>query len=175
MDRGTLTAHEGRSAVRFQRTYPQPPERVWRAITDPGELAHWFPSIVHLEPRIGGMIKFSGDPYQKPTSGRILTYDPPRRLVFTWGPSELHFELTPDAGSGCRLIMLDVLATRDSAARNAAGWSVCLAELDKHLAGEVAEGPHSGSAEPWQPHYEAYLALGMPAGAPIPSKIEQPD
>ncbi|MGH3693962.1 MAG: SRPBCC domain-containing protein [Pseudonocardiaceae bacterium] len=51
MDRGTYLEHDGRPAVRFQRTYPHPIERVWAAVTEPDELSHWFPCAVQIEPR----------------------------------------------------------------------------------------------------------------------------
>jgi uncharacterized protein YndB with AHSA1/START domain len=35
------------------------PEVVFRAITDPNELTHWFPDQAFLEPRVGGKMKFS--------------------------------------------------------------------------------------------------------------------
>jgi hypothetical protein len=69
--------------------------------------------------------------------------------------------------SKCATLIFNVLEARDTAARNAAGWTVCLAELDKHLRGAVAEGPHSDTAEPWREHYDAYIADGMPYGAEI--------
>ena len=69
---------------------------------------------------------------------------------------------------GPRTVRLHVLEARDAAARNAAGWTVCLAELEKHLRGDPADGPHSAAAEPWQEHYAAYVAAGVPSGAPIP-------
>ncbi len=62
----------------------------------------------------------------------------------------------------------DLLERRDAAARQAAGWDVCLGELDKHLAGQLTNGPHSTMAKAWQPLYEAYVAAGLPAGAPVP-------
>jgi hypothetical protein len=70
--------------------------------------------------------------------------------------------------SGCQLTLINVLEARNTAARNAAGWTVCLAELDKHLRGEVVHGPHSDTAEPWREHYDVYIADGMPYGAEIP-------
>lgn len=169
MDRGTYMEHEGRPAVRFERTYPHPVARLWAAITEPGELTHWFPATVALEPRVGGKIEFSGDPYVHPLVGEILVFEPPRRLSYTWGTDELHFELTPAGDDGCTMTLIDVLESRDAAARNAAGWEVCLTELVKRLAGRPADGPHSESADPWQPIYEGYVAAGMPSGAPIPS------
>ena len=33
---------DGRWRLRFTRTLEHPPEKVWRAITEPEHLAHWF-------------------------------------------------------------------------------------------------------------------------------------
>ena len=168
-DRGTYVEHEGRPAVRFVRRYPHPAERVWAAVSEPTELLHWFPSRVELEPRTGGRIAFHDDPHMPPSEGTMLAYDPPRRLAFTWGGDELHLTVDPDGDRACTLTLLNVLEARDTAARNAAGWAVCLAELEKHLSGATADGPQSDTAEPWQEHYAAYVAAGVPSGAPIPS------
>jgi uncharacterized protein YndB with AHSA1/START domain len=163
-DRGTYIEHEGRPAVRFERVYPHPIERVWAAVSEPEGLAHWFPSTVTIEPRKGGTITFSDDPNVEPATGTVLRYEPPRALSFSWYGDELHLDLTPHEDGGCTLTLINVLEARDTAARNAAGWSVCLAELTKHLS-----GPHGESSElPWEPLYEAYVADGMPSGAPIP-------
>jgi uncharacterized protein YndB with AHSA1/START domain len=171
MDDGILVAHDGRPAVRFRREYAHSVERLWAAITQPDELERWFPSKVQMQPQLGGAIDFYGDP-NLPDSGHtgtILIYEPPKRLAFTWGASELHFALEARDGGGCVLTLTDVLEARDAAARNAAGWAVCLAELGTHLAGQVAGGPHSQTAESWREHYENYIAAGMPSGAHIPS------
>ena len=169
MDLGSFIEFEGRPAVRFERTYDHPVERVWAAVTDPGELAHWFPSSVELEPRPGGTISFSADPHTSRQTGVILAFDPPRRIAYTWGGDELHVELEPLSPGRCRLILINVLADRSAAARNAAGWDVCLEELAKLLAGRPGGGPHADGAAPWQPRYDAYLAAGMPSGADIPA------
>ncbi|MDX6285740.1 MAG: hypothetical protein QOG53_1225 [Frankiales bacterium] len=169
MDLGTYVEHDGRPAVRFVRTYPHPIERVWAAVTDPDELSHWFPSRAEIELHIGGTVTFSGDPNTDDTKGTILVCQPPQRLAFTWGEDELHFELEPVGSGHCRLTLTNVLHEGNTAARNAAGWTVCLSELDKHLAGQHSDGPHSADAAPFQPYYEAYLAAGMPSGAVIPS------
>lgn len=169
MDLGSYIEHEGRPAVRFERTYPHPIERVWAAVSEPDQLAAWFPSRVRLEPREGGTIGFSFDPHLDPSEGVILAYDPPRRLAFTWEGDELHLELTPTDG-GCTFTLTNVLGAADTAARNAAGWTVCLAELDKHLTGSAAEGPHGDAAEAWGPLYQRYIEDGMPYGAPIPGQ-----
>jgi uncharacterized protein YndB with AHSA1/START domain len=168
-DRGTYVEHEGRPAVRFVRRYPHPAERVWAAVSEPEGLAQWFPSRVELEPRAGGRIAFRGDPnLPAETGGTVLAYDPPRRLAFTWGGDELHLTVEPDGEQACSLTLLNVLEARDTAARNAAGWTVCLTELDTYLRDGTADGPHRVGAEPWEEHYAAYVSAGMPSGAPIP-------
>jgi uncharacterized protein YndB with AHSA1/START domain len=113
-------------------------------------------------------VTFADDPNVADKTGTILAYEPPRRLVFTWGGDELHFDLESLGPETCRFTLIDVLSTRDAAARNAAGWTVCLAELDKQLAGQRPDGPHSPSALAWQPLYDAAVAAGLPDGAPIP-------
>jgi uncharacterized protein YndB with AHSA1/START domain len=168
-DLGTYVELDGRPAVRFVRTYPQPIERVWQAITTPEGLARWFPSKVELELRPGGVVTYRGDPYSEDQAGRVLACDPPEYLALTWGGEELRFQLEPLADGGCRFTLFDLLDARDAAARNAAGWDVCLSELDNHLAGKPADGPHSPAATPWRPRYDAYVAAGLPAGAYIPT------
>jgi uncharacterized protein YndB with AHSA1/START domain len=172
MDRGTYIELDGRPAVRFQRSYNQPVQRLWAAITDSGDLTHWFPSKVVMKAEPGGTIEFTDDPNAEPRTGTILVYEPPTRLAYTWGENELRFELEPIGENGCQLTLIDVLPASDIAARNAAGWTVCLAELDKFVAGQVADGPHSDTAEPWREHYDYYVASGMPAGAAIPGYRE---
>jgi uncharacterized protein YndB with AHSA1/START domain len=168
MNLGTYLELDGHPAIRFEREYPYPTERVWSAITEPTELLTWFPSSVTIEPEVGGTIMFSDDPNLESMTGTVLAYEPPVRLAYTWGGDELHFQLAPLANDGCRLTLTNVLSAQDTAARNAAGWSVCLAELTKHLSGVASDGPHSDDAEPFQPYYDAYIAAGVPTGAPIP-------
>ncbi|MGN6791365.1 MAG: SRPBCC family protein [Streptosporangiaceae bacterium] len=171
MERGTLIDHDGRPAVRFRREFAHPVERIWDAITNQDDLAHWFPSKVRMEPRVGGTIEFYGDPNMPDvrSSGTILVFEPPTRLAYSWHSSELHFTIEATGDAGCVLTLTDVLDSRDAAARNAAGWTVCLGELGKHLAGQEADGPHSAGAESWQQLYDDYVAAGMPSGAWTPS------
>jgi len=166
-DRGTYIEHDGRPAVRFRRRYAHPVERVWAAVSTPAELVHWFPSSVELEPTEGGTIRFAGDPYMEDSTGTVLAYEPPRRLAFTWGGDELHLTLEPLPEGGTQLTLINVLEARNTAARNAAGWHVCLETLEQHLAGAATDGPHA-SDEDWKPVYDAYVADGLPSGAPVP-------
>jgi uncharacterized protein YndB with AHSA1/START domain len=162
LDKGTYLEVDGRPAVRFVRLYPHDVDRVWRAVTDPAELKHWFPSPeVRYEARVGGSIELSGDPYAPESkTTKVLAFEPPHRFGFEWGEDELDFTLTA-TGDGCRLELLNILAGSGEAARNAAGWEVCLEELRKTIYGTPGSESNSSSLE-WQPLLDGYLAQGFP-------------
>ncbi|MGW1166837.1 SRPBCC family protein [Streptomyces sp. NPDC002550] len=163
-----LTLEDGRPAVRFSRTYDHPVERVWRFVTDPGELAQWFPSRAEMELRPGGTIRFSGDPNMPESTGRVLAVDPPRHLSFAWGGDELRFDLEAVGERRTRFTLTNVLGESDTAARNGAGWEVCLAALDAKARGGRFEDAHAGVSAPWKEFYDAYIGAGVPSGAPVP-------
>ena len=170
-EHGTYTTDDGRPAVRFERRLAHPVDAVWRTVTDPGELRHWFPTSVELELRVGAPMRFvhgDGEVFE----GELRELDPPRRLAFLWGGDLLRFELEPD-GDGTRLILVHVLLGEgaEAAARTAAGWHVCLAALERTLAGQAAAAPDGPSPE-WRERYAEYVALGFPAGAPIPGDAQ---
>ncbi|MFF4504388.1 SRPBCC family protein [Streptomyces sp. NPDC001401] len=163
-----LTLDDGRPAVRFSRTYDHPVERVWQFVTDADELAQWFPSRADIDLRPGGTIAFSGDPNMPKSTGRVIAVDEPRHLSFEWGGDELHFDLEELDDKRTRFTLTNVLQAADTAARNGAGWEVCLAALDAKARGERSEGPHAGAEAPWKEIYQAYIDAGIPSGAPVP-------
>lgn len=168
MNRGTYVGYQGKPAVRFERDYRYPVERVWRAVTNPAQLRHWFPSQVAYKHKVGGTIRFHGDPYSDPSTGVILALVQPTAISFSWGDDVLHFTLTA-VGAGTRLVLVNVLAEAKAAARNAAGWTICLGELDNWLAGVASGGPHDpGHEAGFDLLLEQYVADGMPSGAEIP-------
>jgi uncharacterized protein YndB with AHSA1/START domain len=168
---GTYETPAGRPALRFERRLSHPVEVVWRAITESSELDHWFPSRVEIEDlRAGGEITFRFEhmPLEGMPStiaGRVTEFEPPHRFAFDWGEDHLRFELEPLAGEeACMLRLTVLLGTRDKAARDSAGWHVCLDRLEARL-----EGPDApGVDEDWRRLYEEYQRRGAPAGAPIP-------
>ncbi|AOR30293.1 toxin [Streptomyces fodineus] len=163
-----LTLDDGRCAVRFSRTYDHPVDRVWRFVTDPDELQQWFPSRAEMELRPGGTIRFSGDPNMPESTGRVLAVDPPRHLSFEWGGDELHFDLEAVGEHRTRFTLTNVLVEANTAARNGAGWEVCLAALDAKARDERFEGPHSEPGTAWKEFYDGYVTAGVPSGAPVP-------
>lgn len=72
--------------LRFERTYPYPPERVWRALTDPQAIADWLMPN-NFEPRLGHKFEFQTEPrpgFDGRVSCEVIELDPPRRLAYTW-------------------------------------------------------------------------------------------
>jgi uncharacterized protein YndB with AHSA1/START domain len=130
----TLDTIDGRPVLRFERLLDHPPEKVWRAVTDPAELAHWFPARVETELRVGAPIRFAFEdaPVDQTPDGEILELDPPKIFVYRWGEDVLRWEIFPE-GAGCRLLFSHALSEEQgglaAAARNAAGWDECLAML----------------------------------------------
>jgi uncharacterized protein YndB with AHSA1/START domain len=164
---------DGRPALRFERRLSHPVDVVWRAITVSGELEHWFPCHVEVdELREDAQMTFRFDdmPLDAPSTmtGRVTEFDPPRSFAFTWGPptreDHLRFELEPLLGEeACVLRLTVLLDSREKAARDGAGWHVCLDRLERHLGSAEANGE-------WRDYYDEYRRRGVPSGAPIPGE-----
>lgn len=126
---GTLESIDGRPGLRFERRLAHPIERVWRAVTEPSELAQWFVGPVSWTPALGETFEGGGQ------SGAITALDAPRRLAWSWGEEHYAFDLTPD-GDGCRLVFTHVFnPSYGPAAQHAAGWETYLERLAALLAG----------------------------------------
>jgi uncharacterized protein YndB with AHSA1/START domain len=152
---GTLLRDGDRWALRFERQLAHPIDRVWRAITEPSELAHWFPGRVEVDLVVGGKITFLNDmegvdESLLPTQGVVTAVDPPTVFAFTWADDPLRFELSP-AGTGCVLVFTHTFENRAGAPRQAAGWSECLDGLVGLLDGASPAGAG------WPVYIERYV------------------
>jgi uncharacterized protein YndB with AHSA1/START domain len=158
--------------LRFERRLAHPVAKVWRAMTEPAELAHWFPSTVEGEFRAGGELTFRFEhmPLDAPTTmnGSVTDYDPPRLFAFHWGADHLRFELEALDQDSCLLRFAVVLDAEDKAARDAAGWHQCLDALSASLAGPEVD--RAMPSEAWQERYDEYARRGLPTGAPLPDR-----
>ncbi|WP_345636693.1 SRPBCC family protein [Rugosimonospora acidiphila] len=137
---GELEHAGDRWRLRFARRLAHPPEKVWRALTEPEHLRAWFPTTIEGDRVSGATLRFAHPDDQGPAfTGRLITYRPPSLMELEWGGDTLRFELSPD-GDGTVLTLLDVFDEQGKAARDAAGWHVCLDLLGRHLDG--APAPH---------------------------------
>ena len=129
----TLSKDGKRPAVRVERRYDHPIERVWQAVTSPEGLAQWFPHGVVFELEPGGTARF-GEEGEEPMEGRVLEVREPRRLVFTWDTDQLTFDLSPD-GDGTVFVLTHEFDDLGGAASFATGWEQCLVALRAGLEG----------------------------------------
>ena len=89
----------GEDSLFLRRVYPVTPKRMWRAWTEPGQLAQWFlpsPTYRMVEaqclPEIGGAFRVvvEENGVTGGVIGSFVEVDPLNRLVFTW-----RFDNTP--------------------------------------------------------------------------------
>jgi uncharacterized protein YndB with AHSA1/START domain len=127
---------DGRWQLRFTRTLRQPPEKVWRAITEPDHLAHWFPTTIDGERAAGAGLRFVFPADQAPPfDGEMIACEPPSLMELRWGGDVLRLELRA-VDDGTELTLLDTFEEHGKAARDAAGWHTCLNALEAELRGE---------------------------------------
>ena len=171
---GTLQQAGDGWELRFTRRLPHRPEKVWRALTEADDLAAWFPTTVEGPLVPGGKLRFAfeDDPGGTTMDGEVVECDPPRLLAFTWGGDTLRFELAPD-GDGTTLTFTSAFDELGRAARDAAGWHVCLAMLGYRLDG--AEPP-AASERLWADIHPRYVeSLGPEAATQGPPEGHGPD
>jgi uncharacterized protein YndB with AHSA1/START domain len=103
------TAAGQTESISFDFDLRHPPEKVWRALTDPALLAEWLLPVIGLELRPGAEFTFKTQPYpgwDGTVSCRMLEIEPRRKLRYAWSVPFLDtvvtFTLTPTE-SGTRL------------------------------------------------------------------------
>lgn len=130
---------DGRFAVRFERRLAHPAAKVWRALTEPAHLRAWFVEILDCDrSRLGfapgASLSFVATGDLHAGQGRVLAFDPPHLLEYTWDTEILRFELTLDGDSGCLLRFTNIVDGRDTADAVTPGWSTGLDRLADVLA-----------------------------------------
>ncbi len=152
MTEATLLRAGARPVLRFERKLSQPVDVVWRAVTDPAEMRAWFPTrIVIDEWKVGADLTHHFDEHDIETlPGKVLEWEPPHRVAFTWGTDTIAFDLAPAPDGGTTFVLTEELS-KNIAARNAAGWEICLDRL-----------AHGVDGETWQPRFERYVAAFEP-------------
>jgi uncharacterized protein YndB with AHSA1/START domain len=170
MKEGRLEQDGDRWQVHFTRRLPHPPDKVWKALTEPEHLRAWFPNDIEGERKEGATLRHVFRNGEAPEmKGEMRRFQPPAVLEFTWGDDVLRFELrAEDDGTTTVLDLVDVLEDVGKGARDGAGWHVCLDALDAHLRGEST---NTQDPNLWKPVHEAYVER-FPAEA---STIGVPD
>ena len=101
-------------SIAFEFDLRHPPEKVWRALTDPELLAEWLLPVLDLELEPGAAFTFRTQPHpgwDGTVNCRFLEIEPRRKLSYTWVVGDMTldtvvtFTLTPTA-SGTRLSLV---------------------------------------------------------------------
>jgi uncharacterized protein YndB with AHSA1/START domain len=160
---GTLEQTTNGWALRFVRHLRHSPAQVWAAFTDPEQRAAWFPDTMTGELTPGATLRFTTEFESMPEfTGMVLAVEPERLLEFTWGEDTLRFEIEPTS-DGCTLTLRDSISELGKAARDGAGWHVCLEELAAALDGT----PRNAGPERWAQVHPDYVDAFGPEAATI--------
>ena len=145
--------------IQFERHLRHPVERVWAALTTPGERAAWFaPGEIELAP--GGRVALAFTDGKTVIDGEVTAYDPPHLLEFTWmdqGADRgiVRWELAPEPG-GTHLRLTHTLTdgARSFGLPALAGWHTLLENMTVLLDGRnPVEFP-----DRWQEFHDLYAA-----------------
>ncbi len=132
----TETSKETLSVI-VERDIPHPPEKIWRALTQPHLLEEWLMKT-DFQPNLGRRFKFSAE--WGSVDCEILEIEPNKTLSYTWGDTRLKsvvtWTLTPTK-NGTRLRM-EQQGFREDQPRYyqgaKAGWPNFFANLEELLA-----------------------------------------
>ena len=99
-------------SISFEFDLQHPPEKVWRALTDPALLAEWLLPVIDLKLEPGATFTFKTQPYpgwDGIVNCQILEIEAQRKISYTWSVPFLDtvvtFTLAPTT-SGTRLYIV---------------------------------------------------------------------
>jgi uncharacterized protein YndB with AHSA1/START domain len=133
------------ASIRLEELIPQPPGRVWAALTEPALLARWW-AAGDIRPVVGHRFTMDMGAWgQQPCE--VLAVQPRRLLSYAFAPETLHtaitFRLEPE-GEGTRLSLehagfeLDDPQGRQAYQGMGAGWPRVLQRIAPVLAATPA-------------------------------------
>jgi len=118
------------------RELRHPPERVWRALTDPAQLREWAPFDADGSLGTAGTavrLTTVGLPTPQVSETRVTRAEAPSLLEYNWGGNDIRWRLEA-SGDGTRLTLWHNIDRR-FISMGAAGWHICLDVLDRLLGG----------------------------------------
>lgn len=159
-----LTQEDGFVAARLVRRLAQPPQALWRALTEPAMLAEWL-APGRIEPVAGGAVRLDFADSGAVIDSRVTACEAGRLLEYSWSrPGEpirpVRWRLEAEDG-GTTLSLTVLTPAGEDPARACAGWEAHLAMLEAALAGAPIKFPF----ERFKAAREAYrpLADGLKA------------
>ncbi len=142
--RGVVTElPDGRLRLEFRRSWPDGPDDVWAALTEPDRLARWFGTYEgERSPGARGTLTMTheSEPVGEPVV--IAECDPPRRLVVEWTEEQdwrVELALVVESGR-TTLHFVQVFAAGTDVTEFAMGWHWYLDRFDAEAGGPAAPG-----------------------------------
>jgi len=132
----TTTALETRSVI-VERDLPFPPDKIWRALTEPHLLGEWLMKT-DFRPALDQRFQFRGD--WGSVDCRVVVVEPNKALSYSWAAygleSVVTWTLTPSAaGTHVRMEQAGFRPDQQQAFAGAKfGWQKFLANLDEVVA-----------------------------------------
>ena len=124
-------------SVIVERELPHPPEKIWRALTQPHLIEEWLMKA-DIKPVVGHRFDFRAD--WGAVDCQILTVEPNKTLAYTWGDHHLKsvvtWTLTPTStGTHLRMEQSGFRSDQPRYYQGArAGWPKFFANLEQVLA-----------------------------------------
>ena len=108
-----ITSRSQTQAIAFEFDLRHPPEKVWRALTEPALLAEWLLPTIDLKLEPGAAFMFKTQPYpgwDGTVHCQFVEIEAQRKLSYTWVVGDMidtvvTFTLTPTT-SGTRLLLV---------------------------------------------------------------------
>ena len=125
---------EGTCTLVLVRELRHPPEKVWRALTDPAHLREWAPFDADGNLGSAGRtvnLTTVGTPKPQVSETKVTRADAPNVLEYNWGTHDMRWELAP-SGGGTRLTLWHSIDRR-FISMGAAGWHICFDVLARLL------------------------------------------
>jgi len=165
MKEGTLDHHGDQQVIRFERRLDHPVERVWRAISEPGEMAKWL-ALTELDPAEGGTVVLTwqntdDEGNTAVARGTVTALDPPRLIEFdTDIHGRLRWELEPDGEGTFLSFTAEVQLPEEYELKVLAGWHIHLDHLEDVLDGGAVDWPNWSSEHrpDWDRIHDGYAA-----------------
>ena len=148
------------------RDLRHPPEKVWRAITQPEHLRQWAPFDADRDLGSVGPVTLSTVGTPQVAETKVTRAEKERVLEFEWGGA-MRWELEP-LGEGTRLKLWHAIDRR-FVSMGAAGWTICFDVLDRMLGGRPVGrrvGPELMKDTGWQrlnADYAKQFGVEMPS------------
>ena len=152
-------------AITRREIVPAPPERVWRALTDPDEVCRWWSDAAEIELTPGGRFAFHGahvpgpvlfggpTAAERPGDFELLDVSPPEHFSFRWYLGDIPTVVSFRLENQLELTILRVVQTAEEkigwkdAPESPNWWWLALPSLRNHV---------EGSSSPLRLNYEEY-------------------